>query len=123
MRVLWASLTSRVIARYYAKKTDLLESVAAHVRGLLKMEPDTELDVWEEVTMKNVGSHKFTDTVEIAKLRSGDILVFQRSLTEEEQEKFRYPTAPHYFDFLAKRVTVSFRPKNGGSDDDKEVCV
>jgi hypothetical protein len=47
------------------------------VRELCQFTPEDELEVWEEVHLKNIATNKLSSTLEAAKLRSGmRILLF-----------------------------------------------
>lgn len=50
-------------------------------------------------------------------------MIFQKVLPEAESEALKYPTAPDYFDFLARRTFVPFRPRNDMEDDSKEFTL
>ncbi|TPX38452.1 hypothetical protein SeMB42_g06732 [Synchytrium endobioticum] len=81
--------------------------------------PNTPLKLFEEVKPTMIDTLKSKITFVQAELGDGDILCYQKELTEHDIKELpdaNLATPPSYFESVLNRITVSFRPKTVGKD-------
>ncbi|CAB4444830.1 unnamed protein product [Rhizophagus irregularis] len=77
--------------------------------------PDTPLKIYEEVKPNMIEEMHFEFTFQQSEIQDGDIICFQKALTEREIQEHRSVcrcwNIPHFYESLALRIVVSFKPK------------
>jgi len=77
--------------------------------------PDTPLKIYEEIKPNMIEEMKPKNTFQQSEIQDGDIICFQKALTEKEIQEHmaasRIHSIPHFYESLSLRVVVSFKPK------------
>ncbi|CAB4447002.1 unnamed protein product [Rhizophagus irregularis] len=77
--------------------------------------PDTPLKIYEEIKPNMIEEMKLESTFQQSEFQDGDIICFQKVLTEKEIQEHttsgRYWDIPHFYESLTLRIVVSFKPK------------
>ncbi|PKC06208.1 hypothetical protein RhiirA5_483430, partial [Rhizophagus irregularis] len=77
--------------------------------------PDTPLKIYEEIKPNMIEKMEFESTFQQSEIQDGDIICFQKDLTEKEIQEHtisgRYWDIPHFYESLTLRIVVSFKPK------------
>ncbi|RGB42735.1 ubiquitin carboxyl-terminal hydrolase 5 [Rhizophagus diaphanus] len=77
--------------------------------------PDTPLKIYEEIKPNMIEEMKLKSTFQQSEIQDGDIICFQKALTEKEIQEHtssgRYSDIPHFYESLTLRIVVSFKPK------------
>eukprot|EP00762_Andalucia_godoyi_P005775 ANDGO_06901.mRNA.1 Ubiquitin carboxyl-terminal hydrolase 12 len=96
------------VQEYAVKASSLVGSLRSKVREFMNWPEDTEVLLFEEMRIDRIEELTDSKTIVEAELQSGDIIVFQKAVTESEE--YLIPTADKYLVFLANRVNVKFLP-------------
>ncbi|TPX31523.1 hypothetical protein SmJEL517_g05139 [Synchytrium microbalum] len=97
------------------KISDVLPIMAERV----DLPPNTPLKLFEEVKPTMIDPLKFKQSFAQAELGDGDIICYQKEVTDQEMLELpdqNLAHAPAYFDAILNRITVAFRPKTVGKD-------
>ncbi|KAI9006948.1 ubiquitin carboxyl-terminal hydrolase 5 [Hyaloraphidium curvatum] len=93
-----------------------IQDIIPMIQQRMKWEPDTNVRLFEEVKPEMIDPlTKLKQTFDAAEIGDGDILCFQKELTEQELANLppgSFPTVKEYFDFLQNRIVVQFKPKD-----------
>ncbi|RIA93959.1 ubiquitin carboxyl-terminal hydrolase 5 [Glomus cerebriforme] len=77
--------------------------------------PDTPLKIYEEIKPNMIEEMKLKSTFQQSEIQDGDIICFQRALTDKETQEHttagRICFIPQFYESLALRIVVSFKPK------------
>ncbi|KAK9449666.1 uncharacterized protein V1518DRAFT_414322 [Limtongia smithiae] len=121
-----SGVTSCVVA-----KNDKVTDMTAHINSIMRWPNDTLLDYYEETQSPVlvepiepprakqgfIDAPRMKQTFAQLRIKSGDIVVFQRRLTEQEIQAIKgYPDIPSFYDFLWNRVLVTFRPRSAAME-------
>lgn len=74
-----------------------------------QMESGSDLLIVEEVNPSMIEPIELEKTLKEAELQNGDIIVLQKSITEQEFQTLEYPIARSYYNYLQQRTTVELR--------------
>eukprot|EP01127_Copromyxa_protea_P015709 TRINITY_DN4568_c0_g1_i1.p1 TRINITY_DN4568_c0_g1~~TRINITY_DN4568_c0_g1_i1.p1 ORF type:complete len:1084 (+),score=246.91 TRINITY_DN4568_c0_g1_i1:30-3281(+) len=108
----------RTIGKIHVKNSTTIGSLVDTARELLKIDQQEKIIVCEEVSIKTISPLSFDSTLGSSKIGSGDILIFQKQLSEEEEKEVKFPDVPAYFRFLSKKIAVTFRPRSNTGQED-----
>ena len=101
----------------YMDPTDKVQDLAPQILQLMGWEPGVSLELYEEIKQNYVEQMKPKQTLHSSEIQDGDIICFQRHLSENEASAIRQTkpaaqlTAKDFYDFLINRVLVNFTPK------------
>jgi len=77
--------------------------------------PDTPLKIYEEIKPNMIEEMKPKNTFQQSEIQDGDIICFQKALTEKEIQEHmaasRIHNIPQFYESLTLRVVVTFKPK------------
>ncbi|GES93025.1 cysteine proteinase [Rhizophagus clarus] len=77
--------------------------------------PGTPLKIYEEIEPNIIEEMKFKSTFQQSEIQDGDIICFQKALTDKEIQEHtsagRYCDIPHFYESLTLRIVVSFKQK------------
>lgn len=105
------------VGHVYMSPYDKAQDLAAPILGLMGWEAGVHLELFEEIKQNYIEPMKPKNTLVASEIQDGDIVCFQRHLSEAEAAAIREksPTAalsaPHFYDFLINRMYVTFTPK------------
>ncbi|KAI6857315.1 cysteine proteinase [Hortaea werneckii] len=105
------------LGHIYMSPLDKAEKIAPHILKIMGWEEGVSLELYEEIKQTYIERMKPKNTLIASEIQDGDIIVFQRHLSEDEQVSIRQiqPTASltavEYYDFLVNRLFVHFTPK------------
>lgn len=105
------------VGHVYMNTSDKVQDLAAPILQLMGWEPGVPLLLFEEIKMTYVESMKPKNTLLASEIQDGDIVCFQRHLSEAESTAVKQInptaslTAPEYYDFLQNRIFVHFHPR------------
>ena len=81
------------------------------------------LRLWEEIKQNMIEPMKAKNTLAASEIQDGDIICFQRSLSDKEissiQSTGGYADAREFYDYLLNRVLIHFRHKNIPEENEK----
>ncbi|GAB7335534.1 hypothetical protein MBLNU13_g07876t1 [Cladosporium sp. NU13] len=101
----------------YMDPSDKVQDLAPQILQLMGWEPGVSLELYEEIKQNYVEQMKPKQTLHSSEIQDGDIICFQRHLSENEASAIRQTkpaaqlTAKDFYDFLINRVLVNFTPK------------
>lgn len=105
------------VGHVYMNPMDKASDLAGPILQLMGWQAGTELEMFEEIKQNYIEPMKAKQTLVASEIQDGDIICFQRHLTENEQAAIKQtnPTAclsaPQFYDFLVNRIYVTFTPK------------
>ncbi|CAG8488525.1 10217_t:CDS:10 [Acaulospora colombiana] len=77
--------------------------------------PNTPLKIYEEIKPGMIEEMKPKSTLHQSEIQDGDIICFQKALTEKEiqghQDAGRIYSIPQFYEHLSMRIVVQFKPK------------
>jgi ubiquitin carboxyl-terminal hydrolase 7 len=100
--------TLQYVGSKVLKHRSKLGDVVPWLKSLVDLPQDVTLDIYEEVRPSMVEPVYENSTFKQAELQHGDILVFQKTPTQEEYHQYDYPTVNDYYKYLFTRVEVAF---------------
>ena len=109
----------RGVGHVYMMPNDRAESLAQPILSMMGWQAgEVPLQLFEEIKQNYIEPMKPKNTLVAAEIQDGDIICFQRALSDAEQSAIRQtnPTAcldaPAFYDFLMNRLFVNFSPKS-----------
>lgn len=109
--------TLQGMGHIYMDTTDKVQDLAPQILQLMGWEPGVSLELYEEIKQNYVEQMKPKQTLHASEIQDGDIICFQRHLSESEASAIRQTmpaaqlTAKDFYDYLINRVLVNFTPK------------
>jgi ubiquitin carboxyl-terminal hydrolase 7 len=107
------------IGHVYMNPLDRAIDLATPILEMMGWEPGSiNLELFEEIKQTYIEPMKPKNTLVASEIQDGDIICFQRHLSEAEAAAIKQtnPTAtlaaPHFYDFLLNRMFVTFTPKS-----------
>ncbi|KAJ8563428.1 hypothetical protein K7X08_031880 [Anisodus acutangulus] len=111
----------RYVGRLFVKGTSKPTEILSKLNEMAGYAPDQEIELYEEikfepsVVCENIDEKS---AFRSSQLEDGDIVCFQKSLTAESRQQFRYPDVPSFLEYVQNRQVVHFRsldkPKEEG---------
>ncbi|KAH0664377.1 hypothetical protein KY284_029308 [Solanum tuberosum] len=111
----------RYVGRLFAKGISNPMEILSKLNAMAGYAPDQEIELYEEIKFEpsvmceNIDKNS---TFRSNELEDGDIVCFQKSLTAESRQQFRYPDVPSFLEYVHNRQVVHFRsldkPKEQG---------
>lgn len=101
----------------YMSPADKVQDLAPQILQLMGWEPGVALELYEEIKQNYVEQMKPKQTLHASEIQDGDIICFQRHLSDNEASAIRQTTptaqlnAKDFYDYLINRVFVNFTPK------------
>ncbi|CAG8473953.1 35423_t:CDS:10, partial [Racocetra persica] len=78
--------------------------------------PDTPLKIYEEIKPSMIEEMKPKLTFHISEIQHGDIICFQKALTEQKAQEYftagYYRNIPQFYESLSLRIVVRFKPRH-----------
>ncbi|PKY58434.1 hypothetical protein RhiirA4_550053 [Rhizophagus irregularis] len=103
------------LGHLYVQKFGNVGDITRFLREKKNFSPDTPLKIYEEVKPNMIVEMKLKSTFQQSEIQDGDIICFQKALTETEIRKHiktgRYWNIPHFYKSLTLRIVVSFKLK------------
>ncbi|KAK5166488.1 ubiquitin-specific protease ubp15 [Saxophila tyrrhenica] len=105
------------VGHIYMNPMDKGQDLAVPILQLMNWEPGVSLEMYEEIKQNFIEPMKPKQTLLASEIQDGDIVCFQRHLSDEEKAAMQQtnPTAslvaPQFYDFLINRIYVTFTPK------------
>ncbi|KAI8066595.1 hypothetical protein BC940DRAFT_275132 [Gongronella butleri] len=100
--------------KLYVSPQSKISSILDQLRELAGFDPRTDIDLYEEIKPEMIENMELNKTFQQSEIQDGDILVMQRSLTEDEIEdltaKDMYYSAPEFMNYLFHRRVVTVAP-------------
>ncbi|KAL3335872.1 hypothetical protein AABB24_031873 [Solanum stoloniferum] len=111
----------RYVGRLFAKGISNAMEILSKLNAMAGYAPDQEIELYEEIKFEpsvmceNIDKNS---TFRSKELEDGDIVCFQKSLTAESRQQFRYPDVPSFLEYVHNCQVVHFRsldkPKEQG---------
>jgi len=108
----------RGMGHIYMNTQDRVQDLATPILEMMDWEAGTvNIQLFEEIKQNYVEIMKPKQTLQASEIQDGDIIVFQRHLSEQETEALKQTNSTaclnpiQYYDFLMNRLFVSFSPK------------
>ena len=101
----------------YMSPLDKAQDLAAPILQMMGWEAGMSLELFEEIKQNYIEPMKPKNTLSASEIQDGDIVCFQRHLSEAELAGLKQTSpiaslnAPQYYDFLINRMFVNFTPK------------
>ncbi|KAF2719013.1 cysteine proteinase [Polychaeton citri CBS 116435] len=105
------------VGHIYMQPAEKVQDLAPHILQIMDWESGVRLELFEEIKQSYVEQMKPKNTLHASEIQDGDIICFQRSLSESQAQAIRQKnpsaslTAKEYYDFLINRMFVTFWPK------------
>ncbi|KAG5440833.1 hypothetical protein PCK2_000132, partial [Pneumocystis canis] len=107
--------TLQGISRIYINRHDKISVLISIICSLMNWPLTTSIQLYEEIKPSMIEVMKLKQTFYQAEIQDGDIICFQKVISEEEMEKITsnggYGSAVEYYDFLLNKINVSFKPR------------
>ncbi|KAM0723899.1 hypothetical protein Q7P37_000889 [Cladosporium fusiforme] len=109
--------TLQGMGHIYMSPADKVQDLAPQILQLMGWEPGVALELYEEIKQNYVEQMKPKQTLHASEIQDGDIICFQRHLSEDEASAIRETkpaaqlSAKEFYDYLVNRVFVNFTPK------------
>ncbi|KAK3679931.1 ubiquitin-specific protease ubp15 [Recurvomyces mirabilis] len=107
----------RGVGHVYMNPSEKAQDLAPHILQMMGWETGVQLELYEEIKQTYIEKMKPKNTLVASEIQDGDIVCFQRHLSEAEATAVRQtnPTAcldaPAYYDYLINRIYVTFTQK------------
>ncbi|KAL9266601.1 Ubiquitin C-terminal hydrolase 13-like protein [Drosera capensis] len=111
----------RYVGRLFVKGTDKPPEILAKLNQMAGYAPDEEIEIYEEVKFEPYLICELIDrkiTFRESQLGDGDIICFQKAVSTENADKFRYPDVPSFLDYVLNRQVVHFRSLTRPEEDE-----
>ncbi|KAF2859744.1 cysteine proteinase [Piedraia hortae CBS 480.64] len=101
----------------YMHPHDKVADVAPHILKIMGWEAGVQLELYEEIKHNHIERKKPKSTLVASEIQDGDIICFQRHLSEAEAAMIKQtnPTAcldaPAQYDFLVNQIDIKFCPR------------
>lgn len=105
------------VGHIYMNPSDKVQDLAQPLLSLMGWEAGVSLELYEEIKQNYVEQMKPKNTLLASEIQDGDIICFQRHLSDAEVAAIRQTTptaqlnAREYYDFLINRIFIHFSPK------------
>ncbi|CAB4397754.1 unnamed protein product [Rhizophagus irregularis] len=103
------------LGHLYVQKFGKVRDITRILCEKKKFSPDTPLKIYEEIKPNMIEEKKPKSTFQQSEIQDGDIICFQKTLTEKEIQKHKTAghcwDIPHFYELLTLRIVVSFKPK------------
>ncbi|CAB4475303.1 unnamed protein product [Rhizophagus irregularis] len=103
------------LGHLYVQKFGRVRDITRILCEKKKFSPNTPLKIYEEIKPNMIEEKKPKSTFQQSEMQDGDIICFQKTLTEKEIQKHKTAghcwDIPHFYELLTLRIVVSFKPK------------
>ncbi|KTW29759.1 hypothetical protein T552_00966 [Pneumocystis carinii B80] len=103
------------VSHIYINKHDKIGTLVSIICSLMDWPSTTLIQLYEEIKPTMIEMMKLKQTFYQAEIQDGDIICFQKVISEEEVEEIisdgGYGSAIEYYDFMLNKITVSFKPR------------
>ncbi|KAG4305385.1 hypothetical protein PORY_000941, partial [Pneumocystis oryctolagi] len=107
--------TLQGITHIYINRHDKIGVLSSIICSLMNWPSTTLIQLYEEIKPSMIEPMKLKQTFYQAEIQDGDIICFQKVISEEEIEKIisngGYGSVIEYYDFLLNKINVSFKPR------------
>ena len=111
------SQTLSGVGHIYMNPLDKAHDLTTPILQMMRWQAGTEIELFEEIKQNYIEPLKPKQSLAASEIQDGDIICFQRHLTDNEQAAIKQtkPTAclsaPHFYDYLINRIYVTFTPR------------
>ncbi|GBB86550.1 hypothetical protein RclHR1_12980003 [Rhizophagus clarus] len=103
------------LGHLYIQKFDKVGNITRVLCKKKEFPPNTPLKLYEEIKPNMIDEMKLDSTFQQSEIYDGDIICFQKTLTEREIQEHttagRYWNIPDFYKSFTSNVVVSFKPK------------
>ncbi|ORX89747.1 ubiquitin carboxyl-terminal hydrolase 5 [Basidiobolus meristosporus CBS 931.73] len=102
------------LGKFYLGKTGKVGDVIPHLLEAKGLPSGCRIKIYEEIKPGMIEVLNPKSTFQQAEIQDGDILCFQKEAQDKEVQELGpdcLATIPEYFDFIATRIVVLFKPK------------
>eukprot|EP00252_Welwitschia_mirabilis_P016659 TRINITY_DN3688_c0_g1_i1.p1 TRINITY_DN3688_c0_g1~~TRINITY_DN3688_c0_g1_i1.p1 ORF type:complete len:1121 (+),score=247.00 TRINITY_DN3688_c0_g1_i1:261-3623(+) len=113
--------TLRYVGRSFERTTSKPVEILNKLNIMAGFQPDTELELYEEIKFDPCVMCEHIEkrmTFRSSQLEDGDIICFQKALTPEEEDRYRYPHVRSFLEYMRNRQIVHFRRLERPKEDD-----
>ncbi|XP_011626363.1 ubiquitin carboxyl-terminal hydrolase 13 isoform X1 [Amborella trichopoda] len=111
----------RYVGRLFVKSSGKPIEILTKLNEMAGFPPNEEIELYEEIKFEpNVMCEHIDKKLAFraSQLEDGDIICFQKALSAENDERFRYPDVPSFLDYVHNRQVVHFRSLERPKEDD-----
>ncbi|XP_060172932.1 ubiquitin C-terminal hydrolase 13-like isoform X1 [Lycium barbarum] len=111
----------RYVGRLLVKGTSKPTEILSKLNEMAGYAPDQEIELYEEIKFEPSVMCENIDeksAFRSSQLEDGDIVCFQKSLTAESRQQFRYPDVPSFLEYVHNRQVVHFRSLDKPKEED-----
>jgi hypothetical protein len=105
----------------YMRMYDKVQEIVPLINEMMKWPAKTELQLFEEIQPTMIEPIKGKQTFHQAEIQDGDIICFQKALTDKESEALRErklcKDAKEFYYMLVNLISIRFLPKQDGRED------
>ncbi|PHU16077.1 Ubiquitin carboxyl-terminal hydrolase 13 [Capsicum chinense] len=97
----------RYVGRLFVKGIGKPIEILGKLNEMAGYDPDQEIELYEEIKFEPVVMCDNIDektTFQSSQLEDGDIVCFQKFLTAESRQQFRYPDVPSFLEYVHDRL-------------------
>ncbi|CAG8484431.1 10701_t:CDS:10 [Gigaspora margarita] len=103
------------LGHLYVKKSGKIGDIIPILCEKKEFPPHTPLKIYEEIKPNMIEEMKLNLTFQKSEIQDGDIICFQKALTEEEIQEYtdagRIHDLPIFYESLFMRIIIQFKPK------------
>ncbi|CAM6108023.1 unnamed protein product [Calypogeia fissa] len=114
----------RYVGRTFVKANGKPMDILERLNEMAGFAPHEEIQLYEEIKFEPNVMCEHIDkksTFRASQLEDGDIICYQKTLTREEEEHYRYPDVPSFLEYVRNRQVVHFRRLENPKED--EFCL
>ncbi|CAN4119124.1 unnamed protein product [Withania somnifera] len=111
----------RYAGRLFVKGTSYPTEILKKLNEMAGYAPDEEIELYEEIKFDPSVMCELIDkkiAFRSSQLEDGDIVCYQKVLSPESRQKFRYPDVPSFLEYVHNRQVVHFRSLEKSKEDD-----
>ncbi|XP_057843456.1 ubiquitin C-terminal hydrolase 13 isoform X3 [Cryptomeria japonica] len=111
----------RYVGRSFVKALGKPTEILTKLNELAGFPPNEEIDLFEEIKFEPNVMCEHIDkrlTFRGSQLEDGDIICYQRVISKEDEERFRFPDVPSFLEYVHNRQIVHFRSLDKPKEDD-----
>jgi ubiquitin carboxyl-terminal hydrolase 7 len=104
------------VGHVYVRRYGKVGDIVGQILDVMKWEPGLAFLLFEEIKHSMIEPMKSKQTFQQSEIQDGDIICFQKILSEPELSTVTYTDARQYYDYLLNRISIEFlcRSKDGG---------
>ena len=111
------------VGHAYVQKYARVGDIVPQILRIMNWEAGPTLSLFEEIKSSMIEPMKSKQTFQQSEIQDGDIICFQRTLSEAEASAVTYHDARQYYDYLLNRVSIRFYPRGKEATEEFDLLL